>query len=92
MPNPTIELNWIYTSSGEYLGGAIPAMVVESPEHYPARTFTVTIHAEEEAHEDERECKEKNSWSCYNKRSGHCWNYSLGIYHNVFSLEDGERE
>ena len=34
-------------------------MVVESPEHYPARTFTVTIHAEEEAHEDERERKEK---------------------------------
>ena len=59
IPSPTIELNWIYTSSGEYLGGATPAMVVESPEHYPARTFTVTIHAEEEAHEDESERKEK---------------------------------
>ena len=27
----------------------------------------------------------RNSWSCYNKRT------LLELYHNVFSLEDGER-
>jgi hypothetical protein len=43
----------------EYLGGAVPAMVIEAPEHDPAQTFTVTTYAEEEAHDNDRERQRK---------------------------------
>ena len=81
--------------AGEYLGGAVPATVIEAPEHDPARTFTMTTHAEEEAHDNDRERKEKllellqePNLPLQEKQT--LLEFLTG-YHHVFSLEEGER-
>ena len=82
-------------STGFYLGGAVPATVVKATEDNPARTFTVTTHAEEETYDTERKHREKllgllqePDLPLQEKQT------LLGFltgYHHVFSLEDEER-
>ena len=81
--------------AGEYLGGAVPATVIEAPEHNPARTFTVTTHAQEEAYDNDRERKEQllellqePDLPLQEKQT--LLEFLTG-YHHVFSLEEGER-
>ena len=84
-----------HLEAGEYLGGAVPATVVQATEDNTARTFTVTTHAEEEAHDTERKHREKLLGLLQEPdiplQEKHTLLEFLTGYHHVFSLEDGER-
>ena len=72
-----------------------PSQLRSLTEDNPAQTFTVTIHAEEEAHDTERKRREnllgllqEPDLPLQEKRT--LLEFLTG-YHHVFSLEDGER-
>ena len=73
-----------HLEAGEYLGGAVPATVVDPPECDFANNFTVTTHVDgptdELLQEPDLPAREKQT----------LWEFLAG-YHHVFSLEDGER-